>query len=294
MEPIYHYVDSLPTDGVTVRALQALDFVAPGQWNNLVGFENTIREVTGETDPSMILQIRERSVELFNDTSQGYQRALWIYQTVDSTDKALGATAMAHKAGEKIPLLGFLSRITPNSDKTQTIDLSVKLVSELVAFCLVNGLPGDSIGDFVQALGAYEKENLIRMAALVCFDGLIPLGPDFLQKITANLGQTGTGDLEGNRTFQAVRSLLPGGDTGGQLSFIGSSIGAVQDWMLSFVRDRGLSPEMVISNLRHYIDVSDDKLDYLAGFLDLTTNYFEHTGTQSLARSLVSRAVSEI
>jgi len=68
--------------------LRSLDFVAPGQWQNVVGFENTIRTVTGETDESLIQQIGERAIYLYNDRSQGYQRAMWLYQTVDSTDAA--------------------------------------------------------------------------------------------------------------------------------------------------------------------------------------------------------------
>jgi len=294
MTPIYQLVDSLPTDGLTVRALQALDFVAPGQWQNLVGFENTIREVTGETDPQMVFQIRDRANQLYNDTSQGYQRAMWIYQTVDSTDRALGAAAIGNTIGQKIKFLSFLNRITPKADTTQTIDLSIKLISELLAFCYVNGIPGDSVGDFVQALGAYEKESLIRMAALVAFDGLIPLGPDFLDKALSSLGGFSPSDLEQNATFQRIREAIPGGNSGGQLGFISSSFGTISEWMRGFISERGISLEAVLNNLRNYVEVADDKLDYLAGFLDMSTNYFEHTGTQSLARSLISRAVSEI
>jgi hypothetical protein len=47
---IFELVDGLPTGGITVKALQALDFAVPGQWQNLTGFTNTIRDVTGETD----------------------------------------------------------------------------------------------------------------------------------------------------------------------------------------------------------------------------------------------------
>ncbi len=88
---VFQLVDELPTDNLTVKALRALDFVVPGQWDNLVGFENTIRTVTGETDEELIQQIGDRAIYLYNDKSQGYQRALWLYQTIDSTDKALGA-----------------------------------------------------------------------------------------------------------------------------------------------------------------------------------------------------------
>jgi hypothetical protein len=291
---IIRAVDELPTNSLTVRALKALDFIAPGQWQNLVGFDNTIRAVTGETDETVIYQCRARCEELYNDKSQGYQRALWLYQTVDSTDKALGAAALANKVGERVSFLGFLNRITPKADKAQSIDLSIKLVSEVVCFTLVNGLPGDSIGDFVAALSSYEKESLIRMAALIAFDGLIPLGPDFLDKVLNTVGSMGPNELAQNGTFQRVQSLIPGGDTAGQLGFINTSLNSVQGWMRSFISERGITQSAVLNNLRGFVDASDDKLDYLAGFLDLSTNYFEHTGTQLLARSLIERAIAEI
>ncbi len=170
----FELVDELPTGGLTVMALRSLDFAVPGQWDNLVGFTNTIRAVTGEADEALIQQIGDRAVYLFNDKSQGYQRALWLYQTVDSAATALGYAAAANKVGESISFLGFLDKLTPKPERAQTIDLGVKLVTELVAFCQINGIPGDSIGDFLSALGDYSGESLMRMAALVCFDGLIP------------------------------------------------------------------------------------------------------------------------
>ncbi|HEY9743519.1 MAG TPA: hypothetical protein V6C90_23790, partial [Coleofasciculaceae cyanobacterium] len=96
---IFELVDQLPTNNLTTMALRSLDFAIPGEWNNLVGFENTIRTVTGETDEAIIQQIGERAVYLYNDRSQGYQRAMWLYQTVDKTDYALGAAALANIVG---------------------------------------------------------------------------------------------------------------------------------------------------------------------------------------------------
>jgi hypothetical protein len=294
MEPIYTYVDALPTDGVTVRLLKALDFVAPGQWQNLTGFDATIQAVTMETDPQIVWQIRNRATELFNDTSQGYQRALWLYQMVDRTDKPLGTAALANAVGNKVGFLSFLSKLTPKADKLQSVDLSVKLVVELVAFCYVNGIPGDSIGDFVAALSSYERENLIRMSALVCFDGLIPLGDQFVDKVAGLMQQTGPDELAQNQTFQRVAQLIPGGDTGGQLNFINTSLGSVRDWMTNFIGGRGLTQANVFQNVQNWVDASANNMDMFAGWLDMSTNYFEHTGTQSLSRSLIERAVSEI
>ncbi|MBF2009020.1 MAG: hypothetical protein IGS49_27120 [Chlorogloeopsis fritschii C42_A2020_084] len=293
-KPIFELVDELPTSGLTVSMLNSLDFVAPGEWQNVVGFVNTIKTVTGETDDSLIQAIGERAIYLYNDRSQGYQRAMWLYQTVDSTDKALGAAALANKVGEKVPLLGFLNAVTPKPDKAQTIDLCLKLVAELVAFCHINGIPGDSIGDFVASLGEYSGESLIRMVALVCVDGLIPLGPDFISKGLSLISQTSPQELEQNSTFKSIQDAIPGNNPAGKLNFIGESFDSVKGWMSGLVASRDLTPQKVVHHLQNFVEVSDDKLDYLAAFLDVATNYYEHTGTQTLARRLIERAVAEI
>lgn len=293
-KPIYEIVDNLPTKNMTISALKSLDFVVPGEWENLVGFENTIRAITGEDDEGVIQEIGDRAVYLFNDRSQGYQRALWIYQTIDSTGTALGTAALANKVGEKIPLLGFLNRLTPKADKAQTIDLSIKVVGELIGFCQINGLPGDSIGDFVAALGDYGGASIMRMAALVCFDGLIPLGPDFIMGVQSTLERLTPNELEHSGSFKGIQDAIPGDDSQSKLSFIGESFESVKGWMSDFVTDRGVTPEQIANNLQNFIEFSDDKLDYLAAFLDMSTNYYEHTGIQSLARSLIERAAAEI
>lgn len=291
---IYELVDQLPTGGITVMALKSLDFVVPKQWQNLVGFDNTIRAVTGETDEALIQQIGERAVTLYNDKSQGYQRALWLYQTVDSASGALGAAAMANKIGQDISFLGVLKNLTPKPEKAQSIDLCVKLVVELVAFCQINGIPGDSIGDFLAALGDYGGESLMRMAALVCFDGLIPLGPDFALKGLSSIKQMSPSDLDHNQTFKGVKDLIPGGNTAGQLSFITESFESTKGWIDNFVGSHNLTPDKVVNNLTKFVEISKDKLDYLGAFMDMYVKYYEHTGIQTLARRLIERAVAEI
>ncbi|MBW4602996.1 MAG: hypothetical protein KME29_26405 [Calothrix sp. FI2-JRJ7] len=293
-KPIQDLVDKLPTGGLTISMLNALDFAAPGQWQNITGFVNTIQHVTGETDDDVVQQIGERAIYLYNDRSQGYQTAMWLYQTVDGTDKALGAAALANKVGETFSFLGFLDKVTPKPDKAQTIDLSLKLVTELVAFCQINGIPGDSIGDFVAALGEYSGESSIRMAALVCVDALLPLGPDFIQKVTSSLGAMTPQDLEQNSTFNNIKDTIPGQTSGGKLDFIGQSFDSVKGWMSDLVVSRGLTPQKVLNNLNNFMQIADDKLDYVAAFIDVSTNYYEHTGTQTLARRLIERAFAEL
>lgn len=284
-------VDQLPTSGLTVRALEVLDFVAPGQWQNITGFDNMIRHVTGETDPGIVSQVRARALTLYGDADQGYQRAVSIYQFVDSADAKIGLAAMAHKIGESINLLSFLSKVTPQEDKAQTLDLMMKAVAEAVAFCYTNGFPGDSIGDFMGAVSAYERENLIRMSALVVYDGLVPLGPDYGGKLVDALRNFSPADIEGNAVYQRVKGLLP---QGGAPAFVLETVGAMQGYLGGFASQRGITLDGVLGRLSSFIDFSESKLDYLAALLDMSTNYMEHTGIQSVSRSLIERAVGEI
>lgn len=292
-KPIFELIDQLPNGGVTVMALKSLDFLVPGQWQNIVGFDNTIRTVTGETDEGLIQQIGERAVTLFNDKNEGYQRALWLYETVDSASGLLGTAALANRIGQDT-FLSFLKNVTPKPEKAQSIDLGVKLVTEVVAFCQINGIPGDSLGDFLASLGDYSGESLMRMAALVCFDGVIPLGPTFAEQALSMIQGTSPAELEQNQTFNGVKDLIPGGNPAGKLGFITQSFDATRGWMTNFVTSKGVTREKLLGGLKGFIDFTDDKADYVGALLDMNVKYYRHTGIQTLARRLVERAYAEI
>ncbi|WP_299491887.1 hypothetical protein [Acaryochloris sp. IP29b_bin.137] len=290
---IYELVDKLPKGGITVMALKSLDKFVPGQWDNLVGFDHTIKTVTGETDPALVQAIGERAITLFNDKGEGYQRALWLYQTVDSASGMLGTAALANRIGQDT-FLGFLKNITPKPEKAQTIDLSVKLVTEIVAFCHINGIPGDSLGDFLKSLGDYSGESIMRMAALVAFDGVIPLGAEFSTKVLSSIKGMGPSDLDNNRTFKGVKDAIPGDNSKGKLAFITESFESTQGWMDQFVAEKGITQGGVVDGLSRFIEGSQSKLDYLGAFLDISAKYYEHTGVQTLARRLIERSFAEL
>ena len=128
---IIELVDNLPTDNITVKVLKSLDFVLPGKWENLVGFDNTISAITGVTTPQEVATIRDRALDLYEDKNNGYQTAIWLYQTVDSADKAIAAAALADKIGDTFRFIPFLDKLTPKADSVQSIDLKLKLVTEL-------------------------------------------------------------------------------------------------------------------------------------------------------------------
>ncbi|NEP40854.1 MAG: hypothetical protein F6K35_17120, partial [Okeania sp. SIO2H7] len=88
-DSIIDLLDQLPSNNLTVKTLNALDFVVPGEWENVVGFDKTIEVITGETDADRIMDIRNKAIELYNDADNGYQGAIWYYNLVDNLDGAL-------------------------------------------------------------------------------------------------------------------------------------------------------------------------------------------------------------
>jgi hypothetical protein len=294
-QSIKELMDELPETGLTIKMLNLLDFVIPGEWQNTVGFDAMIAHVTEEDDKKIIRKVREHALELYDDKEEGYQTAVWLYQAVNSVGTAIGTAALANKASEKISFLSFLGSITPKADKIQTIDFSLKFVVELLAFCKINGIPGDSFKDFIASLtDNYRGESLMRMAALICVDGMIPLGPDFLKVVGQKLSEMKVPDIEGNRFFQKIQPFIPGKNSDSKLGFILEAFSSGKQWMGNFVSSKKLTIDKIKQNLSGAIDFADDKLDYVAATIDMLTNYYEHTGIQTVSYRLIERAYEEI
>ena len=291
---IVELLDNLPRRSLTVRLLDALDWVVPGEYVNLVGFEDTIRQITGETDRDFLQSVARRSLELFQDTSQGYQRGLWIYRTTDSVQGLAGWTALLGKLSRDFGFLSWLSRLTPKEDTTQAVDLGIKLAAEIAAFTTLNGIPGDNIGDFVESLSDYRHEARMRMGTLVAVDGVLPLGPDCIDKALDMLRRGGEDDLRQNERFQRLRGVLPGDSTREQVGFVERGLDAVQGWVGQFISAQDITENKVVQSIEGISEHLEGRLDYAAAFLDMTTDYFEHTGVQSVARSLIERSMNEV
>jgi hypothetical protein len=283
-------VDALPADSITVKILNALDFVVPGEWRNVVGFDKTAQDVLGTLDPNRAGQIRQRVQELYQ-TTPNYQRALTAYRLVDATDTALAAAAMANKIGEQFAPLSFLKSFTPKADTTQAIDLAVKMGAEILGYTFLQGGSGVNFQQFLSGLANYANASRMRLAAWVALDGLVPLGPDFARKALQIVNGLKPSHLEQSATFLRLRELIPGAPNAmNQLRFVQDGLNTVQGWTSGFVADRGLTPQKVYGTLNRFIDVSDNALDYVGAFLDATTDYMAHTGTQSVARHLIQKA----
>ena len=269
---IVEAINSLPTSGVTIYALKAMDFVVPGQWNNPTNFDTLMREVTGETDASFLNEIKVKAEQLYADNSQGYQSAMKIFSMVDSADKMLGAAALADKLADSFSMLSFMKDLTPKADTVQSIDLAIKITAELLAFTKINGIPGDSFSDFVAALGNYAGESKMRMAALVAFDGVLPLGPDFAELVMGKLQSLSVDKIEDNAVFQKMAQYIPGSGASDKLGFVKQAFTHTKGWISNFQSENNINSEKIITNLSKYISLADTKLDYVAAFLDTSTS----------------------
>ncbi|MBD2481783.1 hypothetical protein [Planktothrix sp. FACHB-1365] len=292
---IVQLVDELPADNITVKVLKAIDYLMPGQWTNLVGFENSIRTITGETDTQIIQKIRDRAVVLYHDPKSGYQSAVQLYQTIDTADVAMATAALANKVGEKISFLSILSSITPKPEVTQSFDLVLKIAVEIIAFCKLNGIPQPNPQEFVKALNNnYQDAALMRMVALVCLDGMLPLGPNFLSKIHQTIAQSDTSILTQNPVFSTLSNFIPGVTASDKLGFLNQGFDAVQSWINNLVAQTGITPQSIFNALGNCIQIADDNLDFVAAFIDQSTNYYQHTGIQTVARKLILHAQESV
>ena len=289
MSKIVELVDGLPQENLTVRILKAMDFAVPGKWENLVGFDRTIEVLTGESNPSDISRIKNCAVDLYENKKNGYQTAIWLYQTADSTDKAAAAAAIADKVGNKFRFIPLIDRLTPKADAIQSLDLKLKLAAELIAFSKLSGAGINPVKFASGIKDNYHKEALLRMVALICFDGILPLGTNFISRLREEMSQGS--DPITKAALDNFSDLIPAED---KQQFINDNFNEVSSWMDQIIDKFGLTRESVTDKLGGFIEIADDKLDYLAAFIDASTNFFEHTGIQTVARYLVLRAYDEV
>jgi hypothetical protein len=174
------------------------------------------------------------------------------------------------------------------------VDLGLKVSAELLAFTQVNGLPGDSFADFAAALADCGSEARLRMAALVTFDGLLPLGDQALQRLDGLLGQASANQLRQLPAYRRMAGLMPGRNDQAHLGFVRRGVEQWVGWADGLVSQLGLSGQRAVQALETTLGPWQGRMDQLAVFLDAFTDTYAHTGVQAVARRLVERAAAEI
>jgi len=287
-------LERLPRRNLTVLALKGVSTLVPGGWQNQTNPDELISDVLGSDDPELVQQVRARADELSRARHEGYRRALSLYDAVNRSQKAAGGLRVLANVAGALPLVKRLAVLTPASQTLQAVDLSLKVAAEMLAFTQVNGLPGDSFAAFGDSLREYTGEARVRMAALVCFDALLPLGDNALHRLDELLGQVGSRELHQLPSYAGMASLLPGRGDAAHLSFVRRGVDQWLGWADGFVGDLGLSGQRAVRALETTIGPWHGGMEQLATFLDAFTDTYSHTGVQAVARRLVERAAAEI
>jgi hypothetical protein len=287
-------LERLPRRNLTVLALRGISTLVPGGWQNQTSPEALISDVLGSDDLELVQQVRARADELSRARHEGYRRAISLYDAVNRSQKAAGGLRVLANVAGALPLVKRLAVVTPASQTLQAVDLSLKVAAEMLAFTQVNGLPGDSFAAFGDSLREYSGEARVRMAALVCFDALLPLGDNALHRLDGLLGQVGSRELHQLPSYAGMASLLPGRGDAAHLSFVRRGVDQWLGWADGFVGDLGLSGQRAVRALESTIGPWHGGMEQLATFLDAFTDTYSHTGVQAVARRLVERAAAEI
>jgi hypothetical protein len=294
MSTVLERLDRLPRRNLTVLALKGIGTLVPGGWHNSTNANELIREVLGSSDPALIAQVRARADVLSRARHEGYGRALSLYDAVNRSQKAAGGLRLLANVGGVLPLVKRVANLTPTSDTLQAVDLSLKVAAELLAFTQVNGLPGDSFAAFGASLNEYAGEARVRMAALICFEALLPLGDEALQRLDGLLGQVGQQELRLSPAYAGMAAMIPGRGDAAHLSFLRRGVEQWQGWAGGFVASLGLSGQKAVRALESTLGPWQGGFEQLATFLDAFTDTYQHTGVQAVARRLVERAAAEI
>lgn len=292
-ESLSQELSALSSKSLTTLSLSALDFVIPGSYQNTTSLDDMVQVVTGDIRVGRLQAISNHVDQLYAE-KKGAQRAVWLYKLTDSADKAVAAASLANKVGSRFAVLSLFEKLTPKADTSQTIDLCLKLTVEALAYLSLHGFSKESVGNWISSLGVdgqYSNESALRLAAIIGFDGLIPLGPDFLSKVTDQL-KGGKLPWSDNALFKKVADQIPGSSLLDKSGFVGDLVGKASAPIETFTNRVGLSREKVVGSLQKFTDISDSKLDYLAAFLDASTDYMTHTGVQSVARHLVEESAA--
>ena len=266
----------------------------PGGWRNLTSADELIADVLGSNDPELIARVRARADALSRARHEGYSRAMSLYDAVNRSQKAAGGLRVLANVAGALPLVKQMATLTPASETLQAVDLSLKVGAEMLAFTQVNGLPGNSFGDFAASLREYTGEASVRMAAMVCFDALLPLGDDALKRLDSLLGSVGQKDLRSLPAYGGMASLIPGRGDEAHLSFLRQGVDTWLGWAGGFASGLGLTGQKAVRALESTIGPWQGGFDQLATFLDAFTDTYQHTGVQAIARRLVERAAAEI
>lgn len=134
----------------------------------------------------------------------------------------------------------------------------------------------------------------MRVAAWVVYDGVLPLGPDFIVDITRTWKGLATGAFASSGLFDALGERIPGDTTANKQGFIIETLETSTELVSGFVADKGLTQQGVMDQLQGLSGLGAGGMDVAAAAIDASTRITAHTGTQTVARALARAGRREL
>jgi len=285
----------LGDDGPTAALLRAMSFVVPGDWENPRDLDTFVGDAAPDADDATRRHVRDRALSLYAPLTSPYRRALAIYSSADLVDRAGAASSLAMRIGDRFLILGALERLTIGSPLVQAVDAGVKLVAETLAFSQLHGdvaASPDGVRALFENMHEHAREDRLRLATWVVVDGVLPMGPNFVQHSIDALRGAGAAGLARSIVFDRLAGLIPGESTDEKKEHIGRTLDSARGWVDGFVAEHQLTSFGVADRVRQVIDVSESGCEVVAAAADAVTSYFRHTGTQTVARAVARAAVA--
>jgi hypothetical protein len=94
--------------------------------------------------------------------------------------------------------------------------------------------------------------------------------------------------------FNALAGYLPGASHSDKVSVLGRALAGVAGSLSSLASGAGFSQSGLLGKLKGIVDANESRAEYVAAAIDMGTNVFQHTGIQTVARRVVTRAYNEL
>ncbi len=276
---------SLAGDRVTPAALGLLEPITPGQWRNPTSLLQLVMN-EGATEQSAPA-IAERAEAVFAASTR-LQDALSIWHALDDRDPELSAEASG------VPVGSLLDKVEAPTTKEAAIDAAMKLVGELLAMASLADVDPESLAmpdGVLAALGEAASADDVRLAAWIAIDGVLTLGDGFMETIGAAC-EDHQAVIE-SPVFERIADAIPGESVEQKCAHAFSFLEAAAPLINQFVSSHSLTQDAVQSAFANALAVEASSSN-IAALLESTTDYFAHTGLQSVARVAAYEAYNQL
>ncbi|MEL6182276.1 MAG: FHA domain-containing protein, partial [Myxococcota bacterium] len=156
---------------------------------------------------------------------------------------------------------------------------------EVLAYTRMRGIARADLGVWLQALQTeqYDGPGKVRTMAWIAFEGMLPLGTDFMPILVAGVEAIPLEELGSNALFARLARIAPGTTLEDKRSYLLGVLHGVTPWVQGVVSRRGLTQEAISAQVAKWLTAVAGGTPAMGLAADALTDYFAHTGVQTVA-----------